>query len=103
METTKFTFNELGLKNETAKGLIINAINNQINNYKLEHLSLWERDNSTSGESKYKKIEILENKKRALNEYFNESRLANSLIDLNVSIEIKEMMTNGEHGSVALI
>jgi hypothetical protein len=103
METTKFTFNELGLKNKSAKELIIKAINNQINNYKIEYLSQWEREHSTTAESKDKKIEALENKKREVIKYFNEYDSTNSHLNLSLSIEVKEMITIAEHGSVALI
>jgi hypothetical protein len=94
METTKFIINELGLQKQAAKELILKTINNQINHCKLEYLSQWERDHSTTAESKEKKIEILENKKRELDEYFNEYHSTNSHINLNISFEIKEVISN---------
>lgn len=96
MGTTSLIINELGLKNKEARELIINTINSQIVNYNLEYLSQWEGDHSTSAESKDKKIEILENKKREVNEYFNKYLSSNSHLNLKLSIEVKEIITNAE-------
>jgi hypothetical protein len=96
MGTTSLIINKLGLKNKEARELIINTINSQIVNYNLEYLSQWEGDHSTTAASKDKKIEIIANKKIEVIEYFNKYHSSNSQLNINLSIEVKEIITNAE-------
>jgi hypothetical protein len=91
MKLNKLSIGEFGLKRQESKKLIIGMLNNQINNCKLEYISEWERNHLTTPQSKDKKIEILEAKKKDLEIFFNDYKSTNSLLKFDISIEIKEV------------
>ena len=89
MQSNKFTIEECGIQNHESKEMIIKMINNQINTYKLEYLSQWERDHSITPDSINKKIEALRAKKKEIEGFFSETNHVNPTIDLSVSFELK--------------
>jgi len=88
MDTTKFIIKESGLKEEVSKKFIIKMINHQINNCKLDYVTEWERDHSITTESKDEKIEILENKKKKFEAFFDNCQSLNPATNFNIAIEI---------------
>lgn len=87
MKSNKFIIEESGLKTYESKDMIIRIIDNQINNYKLEYLSQWEKDHSTTAELKNKKIEELELKKKEIEFFFNKSNSNGSRFTIQFHIK----------------
>lgn len=90
MKSNNFIIEESGLKPHESKDMIIKMIDNQINNYKLEYLSQWEKDHSTTDELKNKKIEELKAKKKEIEAFFNapNSNETGFTIQLHVKEEV---------------
>ena len=98
MRTKTVSIAESNLELTESKDFVLSFIEYQINNYKLQRLSDWERNRAKNIGSKNDKITSLNDEKVKLKAFFNELNSSNSAIDVNFSIEIK--VKEEAHGKV---
>ncbi len=89
MTTKTINIIEFDLEVFKSKNMILKLIDDQINNYNLQFLRDWERNHSTSSEVKNAKIKALEAKKTEIQALFDECEANNTLVDFNISIDVK--------------
>lgn len=89
MTTKTININEFDLDVFKSKSMILKLIDDQINNYNLQFLREWERNHSTSSEEKKTKIKALEAKKTEIQALFDECEANNTIVDFNISIDVK--------------
>ena len=71
-----------------ARQLICSVIDNQINFYKLQHLSHWERNHKTGRDFLDQKVEELTNKRCELMEIIKQARLEGRQVTFGGCIEL---------------
>lgn len=89
MTTKTININEFDLEIVKSKSMILKLIDDQINNYNLQFLREWERNHSTSSAEKKAKIKALEAKKTEIQALFDECEANNTIVDFNISIDVK--------------
>lgn len=94
MKTKRLSITEKDFDLNASKNMIIKAIDTQINNYKLQFLTDWEKDHSISFHEKDEKIKALEEEKKEIIELCRAINSDEPKVDLNISIDltIKEPM-----------
>lgn len=93
MKNKKVCIIEEGIDCGTSRNMILNVLDSQINNYKLQYLMDWEGNHSISPLKKNKKIEALRAEKDEILGIYRALDTNSSLIDVNISIDltIKEL------------
>lgn len=71
-----------------SRSMIFKVIDTQINNYKLQFLTQWERDHTISLAEKDEKIKELQVQKDHMIALFRECEMGNTLIDFKISIAV---------------
>lgn len=89
MTTKTISINEFDLEVFKSKNMILKLIDDQINNYNLQFLREWERNHSISSEGKNAKVKALEAKKAEIQALFDECESNNTIVDFNISIDVK--------------
>ncbi|MEZ4936171.1 MAG: hypothetical protein R2799_01105 [Crocinitomicaceae bacterium] len=89
METRKVVIDKLDLSNPTSRKLILNMIDDQIKDYKLQYLINWEKDHSLSSSETKNKIKALETKKEELKQLFSEKLPENTLGEISFTINLR--------------
>jgi len=89
MTTKSISINEFDLQVFKSKSMILKLIDEQINNYNLQFLTEWEKNHSVSPKDKTAKINVLEAKKAEIQALFDECETNNTLVDFNITIDVK--------------
>lgn len=89
MKTKQVNITEENFELKDSRNMIFKVIDCQINNYKLQFLTDWEKNHSISSAIKDSKIAALEAKKRELADLYKAHEFDNSLVDLNISIDVR--------------
>ena len=96
MKNEKIIIEENGLNNNGLRELILNMLNEQINHYKVEYLSEWEKDHATSKEFLNAKIEALTAKKEEINKVFADIDLKDASPKMMLSINLENTSVKHE-------
>lgn len=89
MKSKKIKIEERNYQVSDSRSMIFKVIDNQINNYKLQYITMSERDHSIPSKVKDKKIKQLEAKKADLQKLFTKLNDEDYLVDFNISIDVK--------------
>lgn len=89
---------ETGLDTWDGKNMIFKIIDNQINNYKLQFLTDWERNHDVSPVEKEQKIEKLMLAKENLQELFK--NIAKKGAEVNFTLNLDVEITSKEHATM---
>lgn len=88
MKTKRLSITEKDFDLNASKEMIIRAIDSQINNYKYQYLTNWEKDHTLSPVEKDEKIKALLAEREDVIELCKAFDSEDSLVDVNISIDV---------------
>ncbi len=88
MNNKKITVEEFSCNIRDGKSALFQILNTQINNYKLQFLSEWERNHNICSKEKDRKIEILESSKQELLEFLKDFDSPDAEIKYTLHLEV---------------
>ena len=94
MNLDKIEIKESGLPISKAKELIIRLIDNQIQNYRLQHMSAWEAGEVDSLKDEHENIQLLVEKKEQILRAFEGEDHDDTLIDVDFSLNLNIQKQN---------
>lgn len=89
MKTENKNIEKFNLILNESKEIILELIDNQINDYKLKHLTSWVQDHTIIDDESTQKVEELTKKKKELHSLFEKGDAKDLVVELNFSIDNK--------------
>lgn len=89
MKKKSITVEENGFGLKDGRSMIFKIIDSQINNYKLQFLTDWERNQTLSPSENNKKVEKLEKAKIDLQEFFNFIEPGEGELSFKLNLEVQ--------------
>lgn len=99
MNKKTITVEETGFQIQDARSFIIEVIDSQINNHKVQFLADWQRDHNLSSKEKDHKIEKLESAKNDLLDFLQENNSEGRKVSFTLNLEVR--LTNKAHVDVS--
>lgn len=92
MNTNTVIIDDLNLSKKESKEVLLSMINQQINHCKIQYLSKWERDHSTSIEGSRSMVQQLERKKSEIEDLID--TLEDESLQISFQIHVKSKKAN---------
>lgn len=88
MKAKKLNIVEKNIDRRASRVMITKVLDTQINNYKNQFMTAWERDHSASPFEKDEKVKALEAEREAILGFYKALDADESLVDINISINL---------------